>query len=319
MARRMRSTHPTHIVFPLVVALATFMAVILSLAPGLQPTSTATFLGAPEQLDIAPVLAASDRIAGPRRVHPGRDYQQNEFYIHVPPGAMEPLTVVVALPGMGGVGEDFSRTLKERTDPQDWVLVAPTFNYGDWTDPNQLTREAATHHPRLIALLDRLPEITGLSVRPQILLYGYSRGAQAANRFALAYPNRVAGVAMVSAGTYTIPQATFSSTDGSRALPFPYGVSNMQELFGQPFEPEAFARIPFWIAVGARDNDPTEVPQQWTPYVGGSRLERAQRFGGWLQTAGCNVQVHIFEGVGHGETEAVRTEALEFLASIPQG
>jgi predicted esterase len=197
------------------------------------------------------------------------------------------------------------------------VLVAPTYNYGDWTDPNQLTREATAHYPRLIELLDRLPEITGVMVQPQALVYGYSRGAQAANRFALAYPNRVSAVAMVSAGTYTIPQETFSTADGTRALPFPYGVSNMQELFGQPFDGETFAHIPFWIAVGARDNDPAEVPQQWTPYVGRSRLERAQRFGDWLQSAGCNVEVQVFEGVGHGETEQVRSAALDFLARLP--
>jgi pimeloyl-ACP methyl ester carboxylesterase len=197
------------------------------------------------------------------------------------------------------------------------VLVAPTYNYGDWTDPTQLTREATTHYPRLISLLDRLPEITGVTVQSETLLYGYSRGAQAANRFALAYPNRVAGVAMVSAGTYTIPQTSFSTPEGYRALPFPYGVSNMQELFGQPFDAETFAHIPFWIAVGSRDNDPAEVPQQWTPYVGRSRLERAQRFGDWLETAGCDVEVHVFEGVGHGETEAVRAAALDFLANLP--
>src|SRR5205085_8093665 len=113
------------------------------------------------------------------------------------------------------------------------------------------------------AVLDRLPAIAGMEVRPQTFVYGFSRGAQAAHRYAMAYPERVAGVAMMAAGTYTLPATSYAGPEGPRPLLFPYGVSNLQEVFGQPFDAAAFQRIPFWVAVGGRDNDPSEVPHQW--------------------------------------------------------
>ena len=211
---------------------------------------------------------ADQSAAAPARVHPGADLRVDEFYVHVPAGAQEPLTALVVLHGMGGNGEDSSRPLIERADAERWVIVAPTFQYGDWRDPAQLTREAGAHMPRIAAFLDRLPELTGLSVRKDALFYGFSRGGQTANRFALCYPERVAGVAMVSSGTYTLPLASLRSNDGDVAMPFPYGVSNFADLFGGAFDSSRFASVPFWVAVGSRDSDPADVPQQW------SRLHR---------------------------------------------
>src|SRR5436190_1144685 len=171
---------------------------------------------------VAPVLA-------PSRVHPGTSLQVDDFYIHIPAGAVEPLTPILVLHGMGDVGQDFSELVRPRCDSEHWMIIAPTFKYGDWRDPTVLTRESAAHFPRINDLLDRLPDIAGMSVRPQAFVWGFSRGAQAAHRYAMAYPERVAGVAMMSAGTYTLPTTSFVSPDGLRPLAFPYGVSNLEE------------------------------------------------------------------------------------------
>jgi len=244
----------------------------------------------------------------------GGDYQSEEFSIHVPPGAVEPLTVLVALHGMGGSGDDISRSIRSRTDAQGWVVVAPTINYGNWTDPAVLTQEAATHYPRMNALLDRLPTIIGSAVKPKVLLYGFSRGSQAANRYALAFPERVAGAALISGGTYTIPYTSVPNGDSLTAAPFPYGVANLDQVFGRPFDAETFRGIPFWIAVGSTDIDPNDVPHQWDPYIGIQRVERAQQFANLLAQDGCQVEVHVFNGMGHNETDAVRAGAIDFLA-----
>jgi len=253
------------------------------------------------------------------RVHPGTDTRVDGFYVHVPAGAREPLTALVALHGMGADGEDFSRSLRERSDVEGWALVAPTYQYGDWRDPSQLAREAAEEMPRLASFLDRLPEITGLSVRPGVLLYGFSRGGQAANRFALAFPERVGGVAMVASGTYTLPFTSIVVGGDLVAPRFPFGVANLAEITGRTFDAERFAGIPFWMGVGERDSDPADVPHEWDPYLGDDRVERAGRFAEWLRQAGCAAHVEIFPGIGHGETEQIRAAALEFLARAARG
>jgi len=220
---------------------------------------------------------------------------------------------------MGADGEDFARSLRERSDVEGWALVAPTYQYGDWRDPSQLAREAAEEMPGLASFLDRMPDITGLSFRPRVLLYGFSRGGQTANRFALAFPERVVGVAMVASGTYTLPFTSIVVGDDLVAPRFPFGVANLPEIVGRPFDGQRFADIPFWIGVGERDTDPDDVPHQWDRYLGDDRVERADRFAEWLRQAGCAAQVQVFPGVGHGETEQIRAAALEFLARVASG
>jgi len=257
--------------------------------------------------------AVEQPAAAPARVHPGADLRVDEFSVHIPAGAQEPLTVLMAFHGMGGSGEDFARPLLPWTDAQGWVVVAPTYNYGNWQDPAQLTREATTQLPRIAGFLDRLPEVTGLTVRDHALLYGFSRGGQTANRFALAFPEHVAAVAMLSAGTYTLPLATLKVSDTDVAMPYPYGVANAGDLFGSSFNALAFHNVPFWVAVGARDIDRTDVPHQWDRFLGDDRLERAERFTGLLKEAGVNAQVRVFADVGHGETDPIRSAAVDFL------
>jgi pimeloyl-ACP methyl ester carboxylesterase len=297
------------------LSIASFAAAVLIVGPGLLARSAH---GA-EIVEVVEAARSDAPAMAPARVHSGADLRVDEFFVHVPAGAHEPLTALVVLHGMGGSGEDISRPLLERADAERWVLVAPTFQYGDWRDPAQLTREAGVHMPRIAAFLDRLPELTGLTVRQDALFYGFSRGGQTANRFALCYPDRVAGVAMVSSGTYTLPFESSRSTDGDVAMPFPYGVSNLADLFGGRFDSSRFAGVPFWVAVGSRDSDPADVPQQWSRYLGDDRVERAERFAGSLREAGFKAEVTVFPGVGHGETDQIRTAALDFLKGALSG
>jgi pimeloyl-ACP methyl ester carboxylesterase len=285
------------------------------LTPGLLRTALPALADSP-QLSGLPIaaLATTDAIAGPTRVHPGIDGQVDGIYVHIPAGAKEPLTVLVALHGMGANGEDFARDLTQRSDAEGWVLVAPTYDYGDWRSPSQLVREASGNMPRLAAFLDQLPEITGLNVSREVLLYGFSRGGQAANRFALAYPERVRAAALVGPGTYTLPLTSVALGPEHVSPQFPFGVANLPEVVGRTFDPVQFARVSFWIGIGERDANPDDVPHEWDRYIGDDRLERAGRFAGWVREAGCNVQVQVFPGVGHGETNEIRTSALDFLA-----
>jgi pimeloyl-ACP methyl ester carboxylesterase len=251
------------------------------------------------------------------RAHGGMHQTFDEFNVRVPAGAREPLTVLVALHGMGGTGEDIAAPLYDLTDTLGWVVVAPTFAYGDWRDPAQITRDETRNLPRLAAFLDRLPELVGMDVKPAVLTYGFSRGGQAAQRFALVYPDRVAGVAVVSSGTYTLPLRAFGADGAAASLPFPYGMADCPELFGRSFDAERLTRVPFWIGIGGRDSDPADVPHQWDPYIGDDRLERAGRFAHALRGAGVNAEVVEFANIGHAETDEIRATAIRFLSASP--
>src|SRR5205085_6400354 len=138
---------------------------------------------------------------------------------------------LVALHGMGGTGEEFSKDLVEQADRYGWMIVAPTIDYGDWTKPEIVAREEPVLIRALSDYVDQLPQLTGMPVRHMLLLIGHSRGAQLAHRFAEFRPERVLAVAALSAGTYTLPQGTLS---------FPFGVKDLAQYAGRAFDASRF-------------------------------------------------------------------------------
>jgi pimeloyl-ACP methyl ester carboxylesterase len=159
---------------------------------------------------------------------------------------------------MGGNGRDFGEALASEADQYGWLIVAPTINYGDWTDPGQIAHE----EPALVAWLSdeirHLHDRTGYTVQPDVLLFGHSRGAQLSLRLTEIDPQQVAGVAAVSAGTYTLPVV---DDPRGNALDFPYGIADLaRDDGGRDFDQTAFDRVPLWIAVGGDDNNPADVP-----------------------------------------------------------
>jgi poly(3-hydroxybutyrate) depolymerase len=236
------------------------------------------------------------------------------LYLPSNAAARGPLKVLVALHGMGSNGTEVSAPLQAYAEHYGWVLVAPTFNYGDWTDPEQVRRDDTTFLPQLKNLLDSLPARTGLPLQPRVLIYGFSRGAQSAHRFAEFYPRSVQAVAAFSCGTYTLPFTT-SPANASQPLAFPYGVADLQRYTGRPFDLESFQQVSFLVGIGARDNQPGDLPRQWDPYIGASRLDRAMSYARALQSLGMRVDVSVFDNTTHAETPDTRGRAMDFLAT----
>ena len=274
---------------------------------------------APAPLQIAPPASVggaplAEAVAKPRPVlaPPIRD-----LYVHVPPGAgrSQPLTVLLVLHGMGGNGPDMARDLVAEADRNGWLLVAPTVEYRDWRDPEQVRRDGSELLPALKALLDGLPDHTGLVLNERALVYGFSRGGQTAHRLALFYPEALLRVASFSCGTYTLPAERVRQGAAERPLEFPYGVGDLARYQGEPFDPEGVRGVEFWLGVGARDNQANEVPRQWDPYLGTTRVERAQTFARALTEFGANASLTVFPGAAHEITPEMRAQAVAFLGA----
>jgi pimeloyl-ACP methyl ester carboxylesterase len=229
--------------------------------------------------------------------------------------ARGPLRVLVALHGMGWDGSSFAAPLVAEAERQGWLLVAPTFPYGDWKDPEQVRRDDAAFLPQLKALLDSLPARTGLPTQPRALLYGFSRGGQLAHRFALFYPGSVAGVASFSCGTFTLPYTGGMPQAQSLPLSFPYAVGDLERYTGRPLDLDNLRRVSFLIGVGAADTAGGDLPRQWD-HLGTNRLERANAYQQALAGLGIPAQMAVFPNAGHGENDEMRGRALGFLAAL---
>jgi pimeloyl-ACP methyl ester carboxylesterase len=275
---------------------------------GLLPIAALVFLapGAPVFAAQGPTFAAL-RASGASEI--------SDVYVRLPrsnPGG--PFQVLVALHGMGGNGTDFGSVLADQADANGWIVVAPTINYGDWTNPDVITHE----DPSLIAWLsdyiNTLGQQTGVPVQPKVLLFGHSRGAQLALRFTEIHPDQVAGVAAVAAGTYTLPVAADASS--GQALDFPFGVANLAQTDGgQTFDAARFDAVPIWIGIGGADNNAADVPAAWSPYIGANRLDRAKSFTAALQQQGADVSLTVFPGTDHTLTGVMRQTGCAALAN----
>jgi pimeloyl-ACP methyl ester carboxylesterase len=239
-----------------------------------------------------------------------------DVFVRTPSGDNngQPLQVLIALHGMGGNGADFASALASQADARGWLIVAPTIGYGDWTDPAQITRE----EPALVAWLSdyvrHLPERTGFNVQPRVLLFGHSRGAQLALRFTEMHPGEVAGVAAVSAGTYTLPFSRDVHT--GRTLQFPFGIADLATSNGgQAFDARVFESVPVWIGVGGADSNEADVPDAWDPYIGIDRLDRARSFTAALQNLGADVELTVFANTDHTLTDEMRSAGCDALAA----
>ncbi|MBI5878532.1 MAG: hypothetical protein HZB53_12860 [Chloroflexi bacterium] len=240
-------------------------------------------------------------------------------YIHVPPKAPagKPLQVVIALHGMNGEGKGFAGSLIKAADQHNWLLVAPTIAYGNWRDPSAVALEDIEIAERLNATIQRLPGLTGLKLKDHVKIFGFSRGAQVAHRFALSYPEDVSVVVAYSAGTYTLPLTSVRVVSGARpeSLPFPYGIADLPARLGHPINFALFKQVRFLIGVGGNDNKPGDVPRQWDEYLGNTRLGRAEQFSQALNKSGGNCTLKVFPGVGHEITNDMLTQAEQFFAA----
>lgn len=233
-------------------------------------------------------------------------------FVRLPKGgtaAGKPLQVLVALHGMGGNGEDFSHDLIDQADKFGWLIVAPTIDYGDWTKPDVVANEDPLLIRSLSDYLDALPQTAGVHVRKQVLLLGHSRGAQLAHRFAEFRPERVLAVAVLSAGTYTLPL----SANAGASLSFPFGIKDLAKYSGRAFDALNFNQVRFWVGVGGNDTNPNDIPRQWDKYEGTTRVQRAQAFEAAMRARGVTTILKVFGGAQHEVTTEMRQEACSFL------
>jgi predicted esterase len=277
----------------------------LPLAPAADGGSNASVVA-----EVAPAAPSSTAAS-----EPAQDLTFGDYYIHVPAGIKDPAPVLVALHGIGGDGRSSCDGVRAWADRQGWVLVGPTFAYGDWTNPDAVAGESPRLLPRLAAILDELPERIGHPVESRVALYGFSRGAQLAERFALLYPGRVRAAVLMSAGTYTLPLPEATVDGRTRSLPYPLGVADVAGRFGRDVDLNTFRRVPFWVGVGSEDNDPNAVPAQWTPYLGNTRVERARQFAAILRGLGVSVQQTEFPGLGHEIGDSEHDQALAWITA----
>lgn len=234
---------------------------------------------------------------------------------YIPPVAQanQPVQVLFVLHGMYDKGSRFSLPLQSYVIRNHLLMLAPTFSYNtNFKDPNTVKTEDIKLSARLNQMIIEVTAISHQKLNSKVFVYGFSRGAQLAHRYALLYPTRVAGIAVLSAGAYTLPETTFNH----QPLPFPYGISDLSSYTGQPFDQIDFNKIPFCVEVGALDTDPKAVSPDWNAYIGINRVQRGQNFYNVLHQEGNPAQFSIIPNTGHSANAAMTNVAEDFFQQL---
>jgi pimeloyl-ACP methyl ester carboxylesterase len=213
-------------------------------------------------------------------------------------------TLVIVLSGLGGEGRDLAQEFVSAAEEHRWLLLAPSPGY-DPVANESLTLADLRVDESLATLADQVIAQTRFHVAPAIDVIGFSRGAQSAHRFALRHPERVAALATLSAGTYTMPTSS---------APYPVGVGDFALWNHQrPFDLADLRHVRVFVGVGAADANPADVARAWDGVGGTTRLERGTRFAQALEQLGVPSRFATYPGVGHAFVPAMRADAVAWL------
>jgi hypothetical protein len=176
---------------------------------------------------------------------------------------------------------------------------------------------------QLLAMIDdarRRLRGYGVATHQKILLTGFSASGTFSNRFTLLHPEKVHAVATGGLNAMLIvPSEMLDST----ALPYPLGISDLQQIAGTRFDPAKWRAVPQFIYMGAKDDNDavlfddgySESERTIVFNVFGKEMQPAR----WThmqklyEKAGANATFRTYEHMGHGTDGQINSEIAEFF------
>jgi hypothetical protein len=274
------------------------------------------------------------------------------FYIFVPDEAStaDGLTLIVEPNNSGFVDDDFQKHIEkaERIAKLDFYmgnylsvnlgqpLLVPVFPRArsQWQIyTHALDRDAMLQKgnslermdKQLIQMVEKAKaelEKRGYKMEEQLFMTGFSASGTFANRFTALHPEKVKAIA--AGGINGLLILPMDSLEG-RLLNFPLGVNDFRHLTGEDFKKEEFTATPQFLYMGAKDDNDA------IPYEDGYNQEerdlifdllgeqmmpdRWQECINIYRTQGVNAILKTYEGTGHEQTSAIKSEILKFFES----
>lgn len=237
------------------------------------------------------------------------------FDLYVPRSLKDHAPILVAVHGISVNSRECVQAFQPFAEERGVVVVAPRFESPTFRDYQRLGRShlgerADLALQRLVADIARR---TGADAQ-QIYLFGHSGGAQFAQRYTFAYPERVASTVAASAGWYAFPDHTRT---------YPYGIRSSPRLPGVRFAMERVLRAPMLVVVGEKDIRAHGSALRRSPRLdrqqGTTRLERARRFVDEMEAAASELgvrtvhELRILPGTDHSLSQGLAEGGLAEL------
>jgi pimeloyl-ACP methyl ester carboxylesterase len=223
---------------------------------------------------------------------------------------------LLALHGISRKDKAIFEGFKEVAEKTGRVLIAPRFSRKEWPEFQRIG--SARPDLALLSLLSVLRD-EGTIGSGKIDLFGFSGGAQLANRFALLYPQMIGKLHLAAAGWYCLPD---------EEIPFPVGIgaAKRSRLHGAAdidgamrAQISQFLRIPLRVYVGEGDTQRDAALRMSASVVRSQGLDRKSRAAAFLASfreaadrrgIAANTSMAILPGCGHDFTQCAQEAAL---------
>lgn len=231
------------------------------------------------------------------------------YFLYLPRRCPVDAPVVVSVHGITRNACEHAMLLAPFAERYRVVLVAPLFAHNRYRRYQRLRNERRHGRPER-ALEQIVAEVRGLigATNNKILLFGYSGGGQFAHRYAMAYPAKVAGLAVGAAGWYTFPDSQ---------LDYPLGTRRASRLLGIDLRPDRFSTVPACVLVGESDTE-CDAKLNKLPKInaqqGYMRLERGRR---WVEAMSITARAYGYKTAYQFQTLADCDHS--FVRSIRRG
>jgi hypothetical protein len=262
------------------------------------------------------MAAATAYIAGPVRASRSADPTDMTAAAgvlrYVPPDvpAEQPVTVLLVLHDLDATGPNTAGPLLPIAARNRWAVFAPTLAYSEWSNPEQVVGEMLIQLPLLRDLVQPGEAWGDRAVGERVLVLGEGRGAHTAVAFALFYPESTAAIATVGPAPCVVPSTAQLATPDAPALPFPYGVDDLEQYVGDELETEELREVAAWMGL-VPDDDVAANACPWGALAGRSPTDRADLFGRVLRRAGARVESAEYLDASLGPR--AREDAAQFL------
>lgn len=197
-------------------------------------------------------------IAGSVAAIQSAQYPQFSYYPYIPVAhQLERRTdasLIVLVHGSSRNPRAYRDEFAEFAEARGCFLLAPLFpmNLADPVPDEQykyLVGEQLRYDIALLSMIDEFSAITGTSFS-EVLMFGFSGGAQFAHRFFYVHPGALSGLSIGSPGFITL-----TTTEHDWWL----GLRNLKALFGVELDEEAMRCVPVQLICGADDNIDYEI------------------------------------------------------------
>jgi pimeloyl-ACP methyl ester carboxylesterase len=223
---------------------------------------------------------------------------------------------LLALHGISRKDKAIFEGFKEVAEKTGRVLIVPRFSRKEWPEFQRIGR--ARPDRALLSLLSVLRD-EGVIGPGKVDLFGFSGGAQLANRFALLYPQMIGKLHLAAAGWYCLPDEAiaFPAGIGAAKRPRHRGYADIDAAMRSQID--QFLRIPLRVYVGEQDTLRDAALRTNAILDKSQGLDRKTRAAAFVSSfrdaadrsgIASNTSMTILPGCGHDFTQCAEEAAL---------